>query len=259
MAMILRFLIPFDMSSIHKLILMNRLTASSATVLIFALVLLIGLVLRDLLSLVAEGRISFWLFADLVLAILPYDFTQVLPIGFLTGMLLTIGRLSIASERVALKASGVRMPRFSASIMALGVVASMVAFVASTDFGLKARGDGRQDHAQVDKVNRLGFLLERTGKIEYENTDTVLILVRYAMFQNWYCLREMDPNVNPFGPYSLHRLMDHLRLQLVVKRVWKSQRSATWDRGCITRRSISSLNVGKPLVARGAISRMQSL
>src|SRR5690606_6634156 len=87
-------------------------------------VLLTGNALRDLLKLLAAGRAPLDVLGQLVLLLVPYVVGYALPLGLLTGILLTLGRLSAGQELTAMRAAGRSLVQISAPIFALALLAT---------------------------------------------------------------------------------------------------------------------------------------
>lgn len=114
------------MKVLHRYIFWAALSASICAVALFVFVLLAGNALRDILGLLAAGRLTWSLFLHLLLLLLPYVFSYALPLGVLTGTLLVMGRMSARGEIVALKSIGLSLwhlaaPVFAVALMGVGV------------------------------------------------------------------------------------------------------------------------------------------
>src|SRR5690606_5579994 len=93
-----------------------------AAVGLFAFVLILGNAIRDLLTYVLAGQIPLTVFAELLLLLVPYVISYALPMGMLTGVLLTLGRLSADSEITAMRAAGLSVWRIARPVVLLGVL-----------------------------------------------------------------------------------------------------------------------------------------
>jgi len=101
----------------------SLLVTCVAAVCLFAFVLMAGNILRDMLGPLLSGQLHFVTFAKLVLLLLPVVISYALPLGMLTSVLLTLGRLSSDSEITAMRAAGLSVPRIAMPIYALAVIA----------------------------------------------------------------------------------------------------------------------------------------
>src|SRR5437879_8822540 len=83
----------------------------AAAVGMFVFVLVLGNAIKDLLTPVVTGQLGWGMVVRLVLRLLPAVAPFALPIGMLTGILLTLGRLSADSEITAMRAAGISLLR----------------------------------------------------------------------------------------------------------------------------------------------------
>lgn len=99
-------------------------TAMATVVLVF--VLLAGNVVRSVIGAVSAGQVTAGEAIELVGLLIPTVLPYALPMGVLTGILLTFGRMSAEGELTAMKAAGVNLWRIAgpvwaaASLLALG-------------------------------------------------------------------------------------------------------------------------------------------
>src|ERR1700754_786654 len=98
---------------------------------LFAFVLMLGNIIKDLLGPILTGQLSVslvpTLLANLLLAVAPYA----LPMGMLTSVLLTLGRLSADSEITAMRAAGMSMFRIARPIFILGRLSALFGLFAN--------------------------------------------------------------------------------------------------------------------------------
>src|SRR5689334_8447167 len=95
------------MNLIHRHIFANVIVTCAASVSLFAFILLLGNVLKDLLGHVLAGQLSWELVVYLTALTFPVVVSYALPMGMLTGVLLVLGRMSSDREVTALRAAGV--------------------------------------------------------------------------------------------------------------------------------------------------------
>jgi lipopolysaccharide export system permease protein len=100
----------------------------AAAVGLFAFVVALPNVVRELLGPLLAGQFSFGTFIRLVGLLLPFAISYALPMGILTGVLLTLGRLSADSEITAMRAAGISITRLARPVLILGVICAAVAF-----------------------------------------------------------------------------------------------------------------------------------
>ena len=104
---------------IGKEILVTALFA----VAVLSLVLVLGNVFKQLLELIINQDAPAELIVSFIGFILPFSLTYTIPWGFLTAVLLVFGKLSAENELVAMKSSGLGIPRICWSMGVLAVAA----------------------------------------------------------------------------------------------------------------------------------------
>jgi lipopolysaccharide export system permease protein len=140
---------------------------------LFAFVLMLGNIIKDLLAPLLSGQLSWSLVPELLfnllLAVAPYA----LPMGMLTGVLLTLGRLSADSEITAMRAAGISMARIARPIFLLGVLSAVLALYANFEAMPSGRVTFEQKFAEAVRSNPLRaivpktFITEFRGKVFY--------------------------------------------------------------------------------------------
>lgn len=135
---------------LHGYVFREVLTAAALAVGVFAFVLLAGNVIRDILGLLAAGRLNGALFVQLLLLLIPYVVAYALPLGLLSGILVVLGRMSAQREITAMRAAGVSVWSLSAPILLLAFVGVLFSVFINFEYAPSSRTDYRQ---------RLGNLL----------------------------------------------------------------------------------------------------
>ncbi len=79
------------------------------TIALFVFVLIAGNALKEVLPLLASGKITWSFFFNTLFHLIPSMVAYALPLGMLTATLLVLGRLSSQNELVAMKASGLSL------------------------------------------------------------------------------------------------------------------------------------------------------
>src|SRR4051812_30696008 len=117
------------MNLIHRHVFANIVLTCAASVGLFAFILLLGNVLKDLLGHVLAGQLGWETVVYLTALTFPVVISYALPMGMLTGVLLVLGRMSSDREITALRAAGLSVAWVSAPILfcgALGVALNLV-------------------------------------------------------------------------------------------------------------------------------------
>lgn len=143
---------------IFKSVLFTCLGAMS----LFAFVLMLVNVVRDLLSYTLAGQLPIAVFGQLVLLILPAVAIYALPMGMLTGVLLTLGRLSADSEITAMRAAGLSMSRIARPVFILAALGSAIALFVNFQSMPRARVQYHRQFAQAIRSNPLRIIVPKT-------------------------------------------------------------------------------------------------
>ncbi|KXU35052.1 hypothetical protein AXK12_00115 [Cephaloticoccus capnophilus] len=138
------------------------LGACLAAVGLFGFVLLLGNAIRDLLGGVLAGQLPALVFLKLLVLLVPYVAAYALPMGILTGVLLTLGRLSADSEITAMRAAGISVWRLSRAIFALGLLGSGLGLYLNFEAMPRARTRYQHELAETVRANPLRFIIPRT-------------------------------------------------------------------------------------------------
>ena len=108
-----------------RYILRDVLVHTSLGLALFSLVLVVQNVLRSLEELLA-AELSAGILLQLAAMVLPSFMSYAIPTSLLFGVLITFGRMSADGEVVAMRASGISVPRLLPPVVALGVVCAAV-------------------------------------------------------------------------------------------------------------------------------------
>ena len=129
---------------------------------LFAFVLMLGNVLRDLLPPLLTGQLG-WGIAVQLLLIMPLTVAQfALPMGILTGVLLTLGRISADSEIVAMRSAGLGVVRIARPIFILGVLGGLLCLFTNFYAFPEAKVKYERDLASALRRDPLSFVVPKT-------------------------------------------------------------------------------------------------
>ena len=133
-----------------------------AAVGLFTFIVMVPNIARDLLPYMLAGQFSAALFTKLVLLLIPFAITYSLPMGLLTGVLLTLGRLSADSEVTAMRAVGLSINRISRPVLVLAALGAALALYFNFDSMPRARVEYHRALGEAIRANPLRFIVEKT-------------------------------------------------------------------------------------------------
>jgi lipopolysaccharide export system permease protein len=154
-------------------IFISVLFTCAAAVGLFAFVVALPNVVRELLGPLLAGQFSFATFARLVGLLLPFAISYALPMGILTGVLLTLGRLSADSEITAMRAAGISVGRLSRPVYILGACCAVAALYVNFESMPWARVQYYREFAAAVRSNPLRiieakrFIRDFSGSVIY--------------------------------------------------------------------------------------------
>ncbi|MGB8167514.1 MAG: LptF/LptG family permease [Chthoniobacteraceae bacterium] len=106
---------------------------------ILSVVLVLGNIFKQLLELLVNHDAPLELIISFIAYILPFSLTFTIPWGFLTAVLLVFGKMSAEHELIALRASGVSIPRVSISVILLSLVCVGICLWINVDVAPRAQ------------------------------------------------------------------------------------------------------------------------
>lgn len=128
----------------------------------FIFVLVIGKAIRDGQDLLIVGQVSLLMVAELLLMLVLYVINYALPLGFLTSILLVLGRLSAQREIVAMKASGISVYRIAIPILVLGLIGTCLSVFINAYYAPYAKTTYMKNFKKTFQENPLQYIHERT-------------------------------------------------------------------------------------------------
>lgn len=146
------------MNLLDRHISSSVLYTCAAAVGLFAFVVAVPNIARELIGPLLAGQFDFATFIRLVGLLLPFAVSYALPMGVLTGVLLTLGRLSADSEITAMRASGISLTRLSLPIFGLGAACATLAFYVNFESMPWARVQYHREFAAAVRANPLSII-----------------------------------------------------------------------------------------------------
>jgi LPS export ABC transporter permease LptF len=115
------------------------LVTSLFAVAVLSVVLVVGKLFKELLDMLVNHDAPLDLILSFIAYILPFSLTFTIPWGFLTAVLLVFGKMSAENELIALKSSGVSIPRICFSVLILALACVGVCLWINVDVAPKAQ------------------------------------------------------------------------------------------------------------------------
>lgn len=134
----------------------------TAAVGLFTFVVALPNVVKDLVGPLLAGQLAADTFLRLVLLIIPYAVSYALPMGILTGVLLTLGRLSADSEITAMRAAGISVLRVSRPVVLLGMLCAAAALFVNFETMPWTRMQYQREFRAALRDNPLSMIVPRT-------------------------------------------------------------------------------------------------
>ena len=105
------------LSTLQRYLFKQFFFTSLNTIGLFVFVLIVGNALKEVLPLLASGKIEWSFFFNTLFHLIPSMVAYALPLGMLTATLLVLGKLSSQNELIAMKASGLSLYYILAPLM----------------------------------------------------------------------------------------------------------------------------------------------
>ena len=150
------------MNLLDRYVFKSVLFACATAIGLFTFIFTVANFTRDLLPYVLSGQLPYLVLAKLVLLLLPFAITYALPMGMLTGVLLTLGRLSADSEITAMRAAGIGVARVARPIFILAALGVALGLYFDFDSMPRARVQYHEEFAATVRANPLSFIVPKT-------------------------------------------------------------------------------------------------
>lgn len=148
------------MNLLHRYIFRELTFAALASVVLFGAILLAGNA-KDLLVLIADGRLPVERGGRMILMLVPFVFTYALPMGVITGILLTLGRLSAQHEITAMRTAGIGLTRIGAPVLLFALIGVFISLLINFEYGPRAKGEYRRMVAELGQHDPLSLIVPR--------------------------------------------------------------------------------------------------
>ncbi len=150
------------MNLLDRYIFKSVLYTCVAAVGLFTFVVALPNVVKDLLGPWLAGQLDTPAFLRLIALLFPFAVSFALPMGMLTGVLLTLGRLSADSEITAMRASGISVSRMARPVFILAGLCAALALYVNFDSMPRARVQFHQELAAAVRANPLRLIVPKT-------------------------------------------------------------------------------------------------
>jgi lipopolysaccharide export system permease protein len=134
----------------------------AAAVALFAFIVALPHIVRELVGPLLAGQFETATFLRLVALLFPFAISFALPMGILTGVLLTLGRLSADSEITAMRAAGISVGRVARPVFVLATLCAATAVYINLESAPWARAEFHREFAQAVRTNPLGIIVPKT-------------------------------------------------------------------------------------------------
>ncbi len=158
------------MKIIDRYVGLNVVSTAFFGVVVLSLVLVLGNLFKQLLDvLINNPDVPITTVLAFMALVLPFSLTFTIPWGFLTALLLVFGRISADNELIALKASGVSIPRICIPVFLLAIILTGICFWINID--IAPRAEMQMTKAVVDIATSNPAALFRADQVVSQFPD----------------------------------------------------------------------------------------
>ena len=129
----------FELKTLHKYLLRQILASLLLTVVVFAFVVLLMNLMKDVLPRLLAGHMPVDVLARALALEMPFACVYALPMGLITATLLTFGRFSADLELTAARASGISLLSLVVPILGLSLLCCGLSAWLNMDLGPRSR------------------------------------------------------------------------------------------------------------------------
>ena len=146
---------------LHRHVFKEIFVAITLAMGLFVFVLLTGNAIRDIVGLVAAGKLEAVTFFKLIGLLIPYVAVYALPLGMLTGTLIAIGRLSSQREITAMKSAGLSLYQIASPVFFIAFLGMVLSIVVNLHFAPTAKVASRAMLTEAITANPVDFIEEK--------------------------------------------------------------------------------------------------
>jgi lipopolysaccharide export system permease protein len=128
---------------------------------LFVAVLVSGSAARDVFEWIASGQMSMLESIKIMVIILPSIVSYALPLGVLTGILVTVGKMSSSNEIFAMKSVGVSLCRISLPIFSFAALATALSCLINLYYAPNSASEYRASFRSILHNNPIRFIRAR--------------------------------------------------------------------------------------------------
>jgi len=127
------------LKTLHKYLTGQVFATLLLTVSVFAFVVLLLEVLKDVLPVLFGGNVRLWLIMKAIGLLIPFACVYALPMGFITATLLVFGRFSADQELTAARAGGISLLSLISPVLLLSLLCCALSAWFNMDLGPRSR------------------------------------------------------------------------------------------------------------------------